>query len=396
MKKSKVIIISLLGMLLFVPFMTSARAQTTAASIDATVGEEYTWYLHSNWDTAKVEWETDNMTDIFAEVFGHYTPETDSNISAVFNHWSYYWNVPPQSNYPYIINEIGAVNATTGTQVINSTFGYRYTHGEVLGNVSFTIVNNTVDLADQWLNGTFLTTPYWMLYNMGCMFVIPDVNWTEFAERCDVGMEWVRNVSASWGGYNLTVTALANGVQIDIPVMEFGNNSRSITISATYYPNGHLSHYYFMYGADILIEIYMADDIDPIITDTPSVATVPFNYTGESLSWTATDANPGTYTIWVNMTEVASDIAWTSGMAVVYNIPDALAPGIHTYRISFEDYLGNSVSDTVLFTVEEEEEEEEEEETAQPPPIPGFEPLIIIGTGAIATLDLIFIIKKRK
>ncbi len=91
----------------------------------------------------------------------------------------------------------------------------------------------------------------------------------------------------------------------------------------------------------------------------------------------------------MNTTEVASDVAWTSGTPVVYNIPDGLGTGIHTYRINYKDYQGNSASDTVLFTVEE-------EETPPPPAIPGFEPLIIIGTGAIATIALIFIIKKRK
>ncbi|GAF83305.1 unnamed protein product, partial [marine sediment metagenome] len=84
---------------------------------------------------------------------------------------------------------------------------------------------------------------------------------------------------------------------------------------------------------------------------------------------------------------------------VVYNIPDALAAGTHTYEITFSDDTGNSASDTVLFTVDApvgEEEEEEEEEEEPPPPIPGFEPVIIIGTGAIATLGLIYMIKKRK
>ncbi|GAH99537.1 unnamed protein product, partial [marine sediment metagenome] len=43
MKKSKVIIISLLGMLLFVPFMTSARAQTVAANVSLTEGDYLIW-----------------------------------------------------------------------------------------------------------------------------------------------------------------------------------------------------------------------------------------------------------------------------------------------------------------------------------------------------------------
>ena len=387
MKKTKVIIISLLGMLLFVPFMTSAKAQTVAANISLTEGDYLVWQQSMDYSIRDV-WEFDNMTAHFDGVYNH--TGDGSDITLLFSSWSSLPWTRPLFDLPVNVTSIGPLNATTGEQVINVTLGYRHPYGEVLWNATTTFFNNTPDLAESWSNGSQLTAPNWVGYYPGVLAVSPDVNWTEMAEICDAGMKW--GLLDGGFNYNLTVTALANGISILMPANEFGNNSRDITLSIMYDSEGLLAHYFFMYGSDMLVEIWLEETDDPVITVAPIDATVANNYTGESLSWTATDANPDLYTIWVNTTEVASDVAWTSGTPVVYNIPDGLGTGIHTYRINYEDYQGNSASDTVLFTVEE-----EVEPTPTPTPqIPGFEPLIIIGTSTIATLALIFIIKKRK
>ena len=388
MKKSKVIIISLLGMLFFIPFMTSARAQTVAANVPLTEGDYLVWQQSMDYSIRDV-WVFDNMTWYFDEVYNHTGDVSD--ITTLFVDWQTLPWTRPLFDLPVNVTSIGPLNATTGEQVINVTLGYRHPYGEVLWNATTTFFNNTPDLAESWSNGSQLTAPNWVGYYPGVLAVSPDVNWTEMAEICDAGMKW--GLLDGGFNYNLTVTALANGISILMPANEFGNNSRDITLSIMYDSEGLLAHYFFMYGSDMLVEIWLEETDDPVITVAPIDATVANNYTGESLSWTATDANPDLYTIWVNTTEVASDVAWTSGTPVVYNIPDGLAPGIHTYRINYEDYQGNSASDTVLFTVEE----EEEEPPVEPPPgIPGFEPLIILGTGAIAAIGLISIIKKRK
>ncbi|MBY8991595.1 MAG: hypothetical protein KGD58_12630, partial [Candidatus Lokiarchaeota archaeon] len=95
------------------------------------------------------------------------------------------------------------------------------------------------------------------------------------------------------------------------------------------------------------------DTTNPIITDAPTDLTVEYGYTGQSLSWTATDANPSTYTIVPEGTGTATDpTAWTSGIAITYDIPDGLAVGIYVYTINFTDTEGNYVTDSVTFTVE--------------------------------------------
>ncbi|MBA7561723.1 hypothetical protein ES708_03363 [subsurface metagenome] len=113
---------------------------------------------------------------------------------------------------------------------------------------------------------------------------------------------------------------------------------------------------------------YVADDIsglaviqvrkrvdmeDPIISNAPSDFTVEAGYTGQSLSWTATDANPDTYTIELQGTGiVAGPTAWTSGNAINYNIPDGLGVGSYVYTVNFIDEYDNFITDSVTFTVE--------------------------------------------
>ena len=90
----------------------------------------------------------------------------------------------------------------------------------------------------------------------------------------------------------------------------------------------------------------------PIISNAPSDFTVEVGYTGHNISWTATDANPDTYTIELIGTGiVVSSTPWASNTPVVYNIPDGFFPGVYMYNITFADESGNSISDTVTVTI---------------------------------------------
>ena len=113
---------------------------------------------------------------------------------------------------------------------------------------------------------------------------------------------------------------------------------------------------YYAYVADgssglAVIEIRkMVEFEDPIIISAPSDFTVEAGYAGQSLSWTATDANPDTYTIELQGSGiVAGPTAWTSGGAITYNIPDNLTVGIYNYTVYFMDYFGNFITDRVVF-----------------------------------------------
>ena len=92
----------------------------------------------------------------------------------------------------------------------------------------------------------------------------------------------------------------------------------------------------------------------PTITDAPSDFTVESDYTGVSISWTATETNPNTYTIELQGSgRVVGPGLWSSGVAIIYNVPDGLAVGDYIYTVNFTDQYGNSVIDTITLTVRE-------------------------------------------
>ncbi|MCK4383747.1 MAG: hypothetical protein KAW66_10670, partial [Candidatus Lokiarchaeota archaeon] len=96
------------------------------------------------------------------------------------------------------------------------------------------------------------------------------------------------------------------------------------------------------------------DMVNPLITNAPSDFTVDYGYTGISISWTATDSNPNIYTIELQGSGVvAGPFAWSSSVAITYNVPNGLAVGEYFYTVNFTDDYNNYITDTVKMTVRE-------------------------------------------
>ncbi len=401
MKKTKIIIISILGLLLLVPFMTPTRA-APASYVPVAEEEEYLWEL-SVYYPNNTQFNADGMSTVMATIFG--TPAA-WQISKVYFDWSNDPPVYPQSSWPLTVKSILPENTST---FLSDYFIFaNITHTPVylgagfyalnwpgLGfdlfyDATWYIVNDTASFAAQSLYGAQAFSPYTL---MGVPFGPKNINWTVFAGLANWGM----SSGFYWQGdaVNVTVTALSDGYSLYVPALGFQNNTLPITINTTYTTDGILNNYTFEYGALTLffyeLASYSPDVVNPVTTATQSDFTVAHNYTGQGLSWTATDANPSTYTITLNgTTTVVSATAWTSGGAVTYNIPDGLAPGDHTYEIIFLDTNGHNVSDTAVMTVNP-------ATTPTPTPaIPGFEPLIVIGITGIASISLIIFKKKKK
>jgi len=98
----------------------------------------------------------------------------------------------------------------------------------------------------------------------------------------------------------------------------------------------------------------LRDFLDPVIITTPNSVFLELGYSGENLSWNATDSNPSTYTILNGSSEIiAGPAPWSSGVVVTYDIPDGLEIGTYTYTINFTDDFGHYTTDTVLITVQD-------------------------------------------
>ena len=103
----------------------------------------------------------------------------------------------------------------------------------------------------------------------------------------------------------------------------------------------------------IIASVITLDTTDPVITSTPTNSTLEQGYSGESLSWTATDLNPGNYTIELQGSGfVVNSTSWLSDVAITYDIPDGLSVGEYIYIINFTDTNGNSETHSITVTIQ--------------------------------------------
>ena len=96
----------------------------------------------------------------------------------------------------------------------------------------------------------------------------------------------------------------------------------------------------------------MIDMTDPIITDTPHYLEAELGYSGQYISWTATDPNPSSYTVELQGSGlVVGPTSWTSDLAITYNIPEGFTLRNYLYIVNFTNDYGNFTTDSVTFRV---------------------------------------------
>jgi len=424
MKKYKIITISLLGLLLLVPFIRPSRAQVPSyvgLAEDDHIEFDMSVYVGAAWETW-APWFDDNMSNFWGIPFGHTLLD---NMTSVFELAA---KIPsaPQVTYFYDIDSIQAdtagfdadangaieaaeafdwpgitlVNMSTTTGSFMDFPGWPYYQYFANGTTIF-ISNNTADFAKTIEYGALATSAIWAtntwnwgldgIGNVNTIFFAPNnVNWSEFADECNTGLETDYALIANYS-YDLTVYNLSNGFKLSSPVMGFGNNSETINITTTYDSNGLLASHTFEYGATLLLDIIYVESDAPAITAASSDFSVDHDYTGITINWTATDANPDQYGVTRNGTGVLLPTSWTSGIEVQYAVPDGLASGDHLFQAGFTDDRGKVTYDQVIMTVGA-----APEPPPTPPGIPGYEPLLILGFFTEATIGLIILKKKKK
>ncbi|MFX0001128.1 MAG: hypothetical protein ACFE9Q_12215 [Candidatus Hodarchaeota archaeon] len=387
MKKTRRLSLLLIGFLLFLPFIRFSRAQGAYVGIQDT--DAFLWELRlypTNWVTYFAD-DLETMLETFFPLGVEY------NMTKIFGDWS--WTGPPQSYWPLTVSTIGIEGSgqillpydpTIITySPVNGTAGYEIPIYPVLNDYwdsTWYIVNDSSSFLRQTLGLTLAFSAYGI---MGAPFVPTTINWTAFAAEAN---SWM----AFYGGFyaNVSVTSLGNGYSIYVPTFGFENNTALINIDVAFDTNGVLTYYQFTYGSDMLIDYILVEPTDPVITSAPSDLTIEEGYTGQYISWIATDLSPNTYSIdRQDIGNVAGPSAWLSGTAITYNIPTGLTEGNYTYTITITDDYGGSVTDSVTVTVEKPEPEPET------PPIPGFELSIVIGVSAIVVIGLIVLMKKK-
>ncbi|KKM15146.1 hypothetical protein LCGC14_1698990 [marine sediment metagenome] len=267
---------------------------------------------------------------------------------------------------------------------------------------TISIGNDTAKFAEDSWYGALATSPFWVVntwqlaYGVNTLLFAPtSVNWTDFADECNMGLETMWKLNGTYG-YNLTMSPLSDGFTLYSPILGFGQNSQPINITVNYDVNGTLTYYSFEYGNSLLTDIVRSQIKLPSFLDIPNDFTVDIGYTGVQINWTVNSLIPDNYAILKQIsagtwpaetwqTEVGLT-PWYNGVQIVFNVPDGLAPGDYIFRINLEDERDNTVFDEVIMTVGQKSS----------PLIPGYDIPLLISVFTIATIGIIILMKKKK
>jgi len=393
MKKIKILTISILGLLLLVPFMRSSRAQVPTY-VGVTV-DDYFEYDHNIYTIDWIDWIVDNMSDIWDQPFDH-SVNYFCDMSSIWDSARKEGNENPIYIYQLEIDSI-VENNTTGRTEVNTFVFYDVTLPQTIY-----IGNDTTKFAEDSWYGALATSPFWVLNTWlladgvnTLLFAPKSVNWTDFADECNTGLETMWELNGTYG-YNLTMSPLSDGFTLYSPIMGFGSNSQNITITVNYDVNGTLSYYSFKYGNTLLTDIVRSEISHPKFLDTPNDFTVDYGYTGVQINWTVNSMIPDKYAILRQISAGTwpagtwqTDVgltSWYNGVPIIFNVSDGLAPGDYLFRINLEDERDNTVFDEVIMTVR----------PKPSPPIPGYDLPLVISAFTITTIGMIILMKKKK
>ena len=264
MKKTKYANLIILGLVLFLPFITVSPAQESYVGVQD--GSSYLWKLSlysANWERYFVENLEGTLGNLFPS--GPY-----ANMTQFYLDWFSYDISPPQSNWPFNVIDVGIEqtglllspfdNTSITSTSVFATAGYKlngfFGHINSFYNGTWYIVNDTSSFLRQTLNLTFAFSPYGI---MGVPFAPKTINWTSFIT------EFLGVMKSKGGLYdNISAVANSNGYTLNIPALGFESNLVPIEINVKYNSNGVLTSYAFSYGGKMLGNYWLY--IPPLIS----------------------------------------------------------------------------------------------------------------------------------
>ena len=246
--KSKKLSLVVLGILMFMSFISFANAQGSYVGVQNSDKFEWALTLNTeNWDT----YMTDNL-EITLENLFH---PGSSNLTSVFYDWSAiatkpqsYWSL---TNLAIGTETAGQIlspddNTTITSTPIDVTFGWIISTDSGNWEQPLYVVNDTSSFLRQTMNLSLAFS----FYTMFDVFIVPTtINWVSFVSD-------FLGVMGSKGGLyqNISATAQLNGYLLDVPALGFENNSVAINVNVKYNSKGVLSLYKFSYGGQSLLE----------------------------------------------------------------------------------------------------------------------------------------------
>jgi hypothetical protein len=248
--KLKKLSLVILGILLFLPFVSLANAQGSYVGVQNSDKFEWALTLNTeNWDT----YMTDDLETTLENLFH----SGSSNLTSVFYDWSAiatkpqsYWSL---TNLAIGTETTGQIlspddNTTITSTPVDVTFGWLIPTDSGNWEQTLYVVNDTSSFLRQTMNLSLAFS----FYTMFDVFIVPTtINWVSFVSD-------FLGVMGSKGGLyqNISATAQSDGYgySLDVPALGFENNSVAINVNVKYNSKGVLSLYKFSYGGQTLLE----------------------------------------------------------------------------------------------------------------------------------------------
>jgi len=264
MEKTKKISLTIIGLLLFLPFVKYSPAQESYVGLN--YGDDYKWKLR----IYQPSWNY-YFNDYFEESLGNlWSLGQFYNMTKVYLDWVRIYTDPPQHilevHFPFNLIDIGNEetsafltpfdNTTITTTLIYATTGYiipKRSNYKSEYNRTWNIANNTSSFLRQTLNLTLAFSVYGI---MEVPFAPKTINWGDFIT------EFLGLMNSRGGLYNnISATVLSNGYSLNVPAQGFESNSYALYIKVKYNSNGILAYYEFTYGGQRIVSY---------VLDTPS------------------------------------------------------------------------------------------------------------------------------
>jgi hypothetical protein len=103
------------------------------------------------------------------------------------------------------------------------------------------------------------------------------------------------------------------------------------------------------WSSNASIGLFKIDTSSPTITGQDAFS-IESGTTGNIVSWTPADANPGSYVVYMNGSIFKSNSSWTASSVIDLPI-DGLEPGTYNFTIVLADAAGKLISHSVVVTV---------------------------------------------
>lgn len=304
----------------------------------------------------------DTIAPVIVSSSGDLTYEDDLLGNAIL------WNATDANPWTYRILQ-------NGTQVANSSWASAVNISYSIDEVAPGVYNFTIFVADAFGNQIADTVIITVQDTIAPSVVSSSGNVLIEDDSTGNNISWTAT-DANAGTYRIVKngTQVANGTwtsgtAIPYNIDAYGVGDYNFTMVATDAFGNWIAE---------TVNVTVQDTTPPVIVSLSANATIEEGIQVLTIAWNATDANPGTYRILQNGTQIA-DGSWTSGTAILYSA-EGLAAGGYNFTLIVTDAFGNSVAETALVTVTE----PVSSTTTSGDEDDGLNPFVIIGVGVVA------------